>query len=225
MSTQQAKQQARQQAKGQRKRRHLIEAAIRVVGRKGVARATIQDVAQESDLSVGLANFYFAGKEDLFSAAFQDLAEEYESVWRRRTDGLNDPAAILDAMIIASFDPQILSQAKAAAWFAFWGEACHGDPSFLAIDRIEQRCVGEILRHCRALARQRGLTPTQAKQIGLGLGAMIEGLWSAFALPGGTMQPKMAIRICRDYLAASFDRVPAKLPAGTKTAARNAAPN
>ena len=53
---------ARSQAKGQRKRRHLIDAAIRVVGRKGVARATIQDVAQESGLSVGLANFYFAGK-------------------------------------------------------------------------------------------------------------------------------------------------------------------
>lgn len=224
MSTQQAK----QQAKGQRKRRHLIEAAIRVVGRKGVARATIQDVAQESDLSVGLANFYFAGKEDLFSAAFQDLAEEYESVWRGRTDGLDDPAAILDAMIIASFDPQVLSQPKAAAWFAFWGEACHGDPSFLAIDRIEQRCADEILRQCRALARRCGLTPAQAKQIGLGLGAMIEGLWSAFALPGSAMQPKTAIRICRDYLAVSFGGPPArlsssvKLPGVTKAGARNA---
>jgi AcrR family transcriptional regulator len=189
-----------------------------VVGRKGVARATIQDVAQESQLSVGLANFYFAGKEELFSTAFQSLAEEYESVWRRRIDGLKDPAEILDAMIVASFDPQVLSQSNASAWFAFWGEACHGDPSFLAIDQIEQRCVNEIIRQCRALARQRGLTAAQAKQFGLGLGAMIEGLWSAFAAPGSTMQPKMAVKTCRDYLAASFG-LPAKAT-GEKPAKR-----
>jgi hypothetical protein len=38
---------------------------------------------------------------------------------------------------------------------------------------------------------------------------MIEGLWSALAAPGSTMQPKMAVKICRDYLAASFG-LPAK---------------
>ncbi len=209
MSTQQAKQQqAKQQAKGQRKRSHLIEAAIRVVGRKGVARATIQDVAQESQLSVGLANFYFSGKEELFATAFQNLAREYEAVWQGRIDGLKDPAEILDAMVIASFDPAILNKSNASAWFAFWGEACHGDVSLLEIDRIEQRCVDEIMRQCRALARQRGVTPAQAKQYGLGLSALIEGLWSAFATPDSTMQPRMAIKICRDYLAASFGPAP-----------------
>jgi TetR/AcrR family transcriptional repressor of bet genes len=204
-----------QQAKGQRKRRHLIEAAIRVVGRKGVARATIQDVAKESGLSVGLANFYFAGKEDLFRAAFQHLAEEYDAVWRAGTNGLEDPREILDAIVIASFDPTVLSQPKAAAWFAFWGEACHGDSSLQAIDRIEKRCVDEILRHCRSLARQCGLPPARARQIGLGLGALIEGLWSAFAVPGSTMKPQMAIRICRDYLAVSFAQT---VTGGAKTA-------
>ncbi|MDY0881390.1 transcriptional regulator BetI [Dongia soli] len=198
-----------QQAKGQRKRRHLIEAAIRVVGRKGVARATIQDVAKESGLSVGLANFYFAGKEELFSAAFQDLAEEYEAVWRKRTDGLREPREILDAMVIAAFDSVVFSQPKAAAWFAFWGEACHGDSSLQAIDRIEKRCADEILRQCRNLARQHGLSPTQARQIGLGLGAMIEGLWSASAVPGSSMKAKTAIQICRDYIAASFAKAAA----------------
>ena len=209
-----------QQAKGQRKRQHLIDAAIRVVGRKGVARATIQDVAKESGLSVGLANFYFAGKEDLFSAAFQNLAEEYEAVWRKRTDGLDDPQQILDAMVIAAFDAVVFSQPKAAAWFAFWGEACHGDSSLQAIDRIEKRCGDEILRQCRNLARQLGVLPTHARQIGLGLGALIEGLWSASAVPGSSMKARTAIQICRDYIAASF----AQAVVGQADADRIAAP-
>lgn len=200
--------QARSQAKGQRKRRHLIEAAIRVVGRKGVARATIQDVAQESGLSVGLANFYFAGKDDLFRAAFQALAEEYENTWRQRTAGLSDPAKIIDTMIIAAFDGQVLDQAKAAAWFAFWGEACHGDPHFQAINRIEQSYTDEVMKQCLALARQRGLSAVEARDIGRGLEAMIEGLWSASATPGNKPRIAQAIRICRQYVTMAFGYPP-----------------
>ena len=195
---------ARSQAKGQRKRRHLIDAAIRVVGRKGVARATIQDVAQESGLSVGLANFYFAGKEDLFRAAFHSLAEEYKMTWRRRIDGVTEPAAIIDAMIVSAFDAQVLDQAKAASWFAFWGEACHGDPSLQAIDRIEQGFTAEILKQCLALARSRGRRPAEARDICRGLEALIEGLWSGFAVPGNRQRSSQAIRLCRQYIATAF---------------------
>lgn len=196
--------QAKSQAKGQRKRRHLIEAAIRVVGRKGVARATIQDVALESGLSVGLANFYFAGKDDLFRAAFQTLAEEYEIVWRQRIAGLTDPATVLDAMVVAAFDGQVLDQAKAAAWFAFWGEACHGDSHFQAINRIEQNYSDEVMKQCLNLARQHGLPAAEARDIGRGLEALIEGLWSAFAAPGNKPRISQAIRICRQYVAMAF---------------------
>lgn len=204
------------QAKGQRKRRHLIEAAIRVVGRKGVARATIQDVAQESDLSVGLVNFYFAGKEDLFRMAFQSLAEEYEMIWRRRIDGLTEPAIIIDAMIVSAFDAQVLDQVKAAAWFAFWGEACHGDPSFLAINRIEQNFTDEILKHCLVLARLQGRRAAEARDICRGLAALIEGLWSGFAAPGNRHRPSQAIRLCRQYIGMGFglaDPMPQKAKA------------
>lgn len=194
----------RSQAKGQRKRRHLIDAAIRVVGRKGVARATIQDVAQEGGLSVGLANFYFVGKEDLFRAAFQCLAEEYETIWRRRTSGLTAPDAVIDAMILAAFDAQVLDQAKAAAWFAFWGEACHGDPIFQAISRIEQNYADEIIRQCVSLARLHGRPMAEGRDIGRGLEAMIEGLWSASAVPGKRRQASQAVRLCRHYVAMAF---------------------
>lgn len=192
------------QAKGQRKRRHLIEAAIQVVGRKGVARATIQDVASEAGLSVGLANFYFSGKEDLFSAAFQTLAEEYETAWRQRTDGLSDPTAIIDAMIVSAFDTSVLNQAKAAAWFAFWGEACHGDASFQAIDRIEQSFTDEIMKQCLALGRLQERRPAETRDVCRGLEALIEGLWSGFAVPGNKLRITQAVRLCRQYIAMAF---------------------
>ena len=212
------------QAKGQRKRYHLIEAAIRVVGRKGAARATIQDVAQEAGLSVGLANFYFAGKDELFRTAFQSMAEEYEVAWRRRVQELTEPLAVIDAMIQSAFDPQVLDQAKAAAWFSFWGEACAGDVSFQVTDQIEQSFTDEIMKQCLILARLQQRPAAEARDIGRTLEALIEGLWSGFAVPGNKLRITQAIRLCRQYIAQSFGSVagPTVKPAAKRRPATSA---
>ena len=47
------------------KRRRLIETTIRVMGRKGISNAKIEDIAREMGVSYGSIYSYFASKEDL----------------------------------------------------------------------------------------------------------------------------------------------------------------
>jgi AcrR family transcriptional regulator len=56
-------------------RNRIVDASIRVFGRLGYERASIQDVVRESGLSVGAVYTYFKGKEDLFLTACACEAE------------------------------------------------------------------------------------------------------------------------------------------------------
>jgi AcrR family transcriptional regulator len=56
-------------------RNRIVDASIKVFGRLGYERASIQDVVRESGLSVGAVYTYFKGKEDLFLTACACEAE------------------------------------------------------------------------------------------------------------------------------------------------------
>lgn len=68
-------------------RARIASAALRVVARKGYRRATVQDVVGESGLSVGAIYTHFKGKDELFLATCDRLAEQ----------GLADLASLLVA--------------------------------------------------------------------------------------------------------------------------------
>ena len=65
------------------RRQDLIEATIAVIAAHGYAGTTVSRVAEQAQVSTGLMNFHFAGKELLFQAVFDHLSEEYEVIWRR----------------------------------------------------------------------------------------------------------------------------------------------
>ncbi len=64
-------------------RQQLVEAAARVFAHKGYAGASVDDIAEEAGFTVGALYSNFAGKQELFMAAFerhcdQDLAQVQE---------------------------------------------------------------------------------------------------------------------------------------------------
>ena len=50
------------------RRRQLLDAAVKVMGQKGFHQMSMQDLAAEANVSVGLIYKYFGGKEDLLLA-------------------------------------------------------------------------------------------------------------------------------------------------------------
>ncbi|WP_432421021.1 TetR/AcrR family transcriptional regulator [Nocardia cyriacigeorgica] len=61
------------------RRRQIIEAAARVIGREGVAKATTRRIGAEANANIGTLHYTFGSKEDLLDATFAycwDVASE-----------------------------------------------------------------------------------------------------------------------------------------------------
>lgn len=85
----------RQQRRRLRTRSRLIEAAVRVIGRKGVDPTTIADIAEDADVGFGTFYNYFDSKDAVLAAATAEAAEALGRALDRVNEHLEDPAETL----------------------------------------------------------------------------------------------------------------------------------
>ncbi|MER6029188.1 TetR family transcriptional regulator [Streptomyces sp. NPDC001851] len=72
------------------RRRRLIDAAIRVVGRDGIAGLSHRSVAAEADVPLGSTTYHFATLEDLLVAALRQANENFAGVLAERLPEQDD---------------------------------------------------------------------------------------------------------------------------------------
>ncbi|MDG9727989.1 MULTISPECIES: TetR/AcrR family transcriptional regulator [unclassified Streptomyces] len=78
------------------RRRRIIDAAIRVVGRKGIAGLSHRTVAAEADVPLGSTTYHFATLDELLVAALRQANEGFAKVVAGHP-ALSDPDADLPA--------------------------------------------------------------------------------------------------------------------------------
>lgn len=78
------------------RRSRIIDAAIRVVGERGIAGLSHRSVAAEADVPLGSTTYHFASLDELLVAALRRTNENFAAVLRAST-ALADPAADLAA--------------------------------------------------------------------------------------------------------------------------------
>jgi AcrR family transcriptional regulator len=83
----------------QRTRGRLVEAARRVIGRRGVEATTILDITREADVGFGTFYNYFDSKEAILAAATAEATEELGHALDRLNARLDDPAEILSVAV------------------------------------------------------------------------------------------------------------------------------
>ncbi|MFE5242200.1 MULTISPECIES: TetR/AcrR family transcriptional regulator [unclassified Streptomyces] len=76
------------------RRERIIEAAIRVVGAKGIAGLSHRTVAAEADVPLGSTTYHFASLDELLVAALRRCNENFAEVVRE-SPYLSDPAVPL----------------------------------------------------------------------------------------------------------------------------------
>jgi TetR/AcrR family transcriptional repressor of bet genes len=201
------------------RRAQLIEATFDSIAKRGFAETTLADVAKQARLSQGIVNFYFNSKQDLLTATLRHMVEDYyqRSAAAVRRAG-PAPAARLDAMISADFDPVIASRKNVTVWYAFWGET-RWRPAFVDLCRelseTHQLQTSTIMREIIDSGSYRDL---DAAALARGLNAMIDGLWLDILTNPKSCDRSMALEICRTYLGRVFPREFGAQP-GTKSAA------
>jgi AcrR family transcriptional regulator len=103
------------------RRAAIVDAALAVAVRKGLAGTTVRDVAAEMGSSSGLIHHYFASMDDVLAAAFEQVAERDLRATASAMAAAPDPRAA----IVAFFGAYAPVEADWAfqLWLDAWSEA------------------------------------------------------------------------------------------------------
>lgn len=116
------------------RRELIVDAALAVMLRKGLAGTTVRDVAQEMATSPGLVHHYFASMDDLLAKAFERAAVQGLERTRAAVDAADDPAGKLRAF----FATYIRAEQDWAfqLWLDAWAEAVRRPPLQITSRRL-----------------------------------------------------------------------------------------
>lgn len=106
--------QERKEREKERRRQQIIVAAKRVFSKKGFNKATMEDIAKESELSPGTLYLYFKNKEELYASLslrilyFQNIRVE-QVIAEADKDPEKMLMRLMDAMFdVYEFDPLVI---------------------------------------------------------------------------------------------------------------------
>ena len=192
-------------ASKQARRRQLIDATIESIAKHGISGTTMTTVTGIAGLSMGLVNFHFQTKENLFQQTLQFLADEHRDQWKNSYDKASlSPAAKLLAIVDAHYHPRICSRKKLAVWFAFYGEAGYRARYRTSMRRIDEERWAISRSLCDQIIRAGQYPAADPAGIADTLEGLYDGLWLNMLLyPGEFTRQDAMVRI-RAYLASVF---------------------
>ena len=198
---------ARRTATRERRRRQLIDATMKCIGRRGISGTTLADVAREAGLSQGIVNLHFDSKENLLRATLEQLADEYRAQFERAYERAGpDAADQLHALLALDLKPSVCAPAKLAVWFAFWGEV-KSRPTYRRIcDAIDSYYDDVVERLCTEIIADGRYDDVDAGATTLALTSMTNGMWLSCLVSPKTWDRHEALAAIDGYLHATFPK-------------------
>ena len=105
----------------ERRRDAIVDAALSVARRKGLAATTVRDVASEMGSSSGLIHHYFETMDDVVAAAFERVAGRDLDETEAQLQEAGDPTGVVRAFL-SSYAP-VGEDWAFQLWLDAWAEA------------------------------------------------------------------------------------------------------
>ena len=207
---------ARQRQKnGKDRHQEILEAAARVITDRGLAETRISDIAERCGVSPGLIHNIFEPMQRLRVAPHPSPNDQFYlrlSREMRRMDSARQQLERLVELSVPGLLPEYERLDEWALWIEIWVRALR-DPKLAqereVLDRRWRQSIADIIR----LGRSTGEFPDgeDADQLGLELGAMIDGLAIQVLMNDTAFTPARMYEVCMDVSARliGFDLVPA----------------
>jgi AcrR family transcriptional regulator len=126
----------------------IIDAALAVARRKGLAATTVRDVAAEMGTSSGLIHHYFDSMDEVLAAAFERVAGEDLDQTAVILEEAGDPREVVRAFL-ASYAP-VGEDWAFQLWLDAWAEAARRPLLRAASSRLNLAWAGLLERAIRA---------------------------------------------------------------------------
>ena len=187
------------------RRRQLIEATIESIAKHGISRTTMTTVTGFAGLSLGIVNFHFQNKENLYEETLRFLAEEHRARWLAAYENAGlAPQDKLLAIVDAHFTKQVSNRKKLAVWFAFYGEAQYRASYRKLMAGIDDERWEISSKLCAEIIQDGGYSGVDAREVSDTLEGLYDGFCLNILLYPGEFSRDVAVNRIRDFLARTF---------------------
>jgi AcrR family transcriptional regulator len=152
-----------------RRRRQLLEVALRVFAEKGYHDASMNDIAEAAGVTKPVLYQHFTSKRELFTELLGDVGRELQDNITKAVAAANGPREMVELGFASYFS--YVSRHR-DAFKLFYGGGLARDAEFAElVGQVERTIAG----HVAALIEIAGLSPSQRQVLGHGIVGMIEG--------------------------------------------------
>ncbi|WP_119068441.1 TetR/AcrR family transcriptional regulator [Rubrobacter indicoceani] len=164
------------------KQEHLIRAAYRVMGEKGMNRLSLQDVADEAGVSKAILPYYFASKENLMLTTMRWVLARVARRIRRVVGEAEGAEAKVGAMLDAIFIDPDSNRNFYLVFFDFIGYAARSD-RFGDVGTTFQEVMGGLYAEIIEIGRNEGtFSVTDTREAATVVRAILDGLFTQWLL-------------------------------------------
>lgn len=179
------------------RRAMLIEAATRCLSRGGIGAFTIDRICSEANVSRGLINHHFDGRDGLLvevykSSLYATVNTQVAEAKRRRAEASGwSPEASLRALVKSNFSPDYFSRDNLLVWLSLWGEIAVNPRLQAAHRELYDAYRAELAEEIEAVATERG-RKVDARSLARNFIALVDGLWLEWSLDETVLTPEAA---------------------------------
>ena len=156
------------------RRAAIVDAALAVARRKGLASTTVRDVAQEMGTSSGLIHHYFDTMDDVLAAAFERVAGEDLRETEVILDQSGGPLELVRAFL-ASYKP-VGDDWAFQLWLDAWAEAARRPVLRAASARLNLAWASLLERAIRVGVRDGTFTTEDPTAAAWRILSLVDGL-------------------------------------------------
>lgn len=162
------------------RRQALVAATLDCIVDFGLQGATVRQIADRAGVTAGLIRHYFAGKDNLFQAAYREVVETmFDTAQRSADEHQGDPLARLSVFVLANFKPPVIDQRMLALWATFIAQT-GVDPALAGIHREGYISYRETIEHLvkdAMKAAGKASTSEDRRVQAIAINGVIDGLW------------------------------------------------
>ena len=122
----------------EKKRRDILDAAMRVFAEKGFHRAKMEEIAVSANIGKGTIYEYFQSKTELFLSLHAHMLAQLREFYAKELRGLRDPRELMQRFIETAFETFRLWEPFFIVFFDFWAEGGRSEHQALLQDQLRK---------------------------------------------------------------------------------------
>lgn len=160
------------------KQAYLIRSAYKVMGEKGLSRFSLQDVADEANVSKAILPYYFESKENLILLTMRWVLARVAQRIRESIDEVETAEEKVSAMVDAIFVGPESNRRFYLVFFDFLIHAARNERFGDVSSTFHEICNGLYAEVVRSGQEERVFNKTEASEAAAVVRAMVDGLFT-----------------------------------------------